>query len=301
MSSKINPFKPGSPVPVGMFAGRAEELNLLESGLMQTKNGEPINFLLTGDRGIGKSSLLLFLDAVAKGELAGLSGGKFDFVVISLNISDKMNLLTFLRIIENNIRREVGKTEVTRKFLADAWSFVQRLRIMDSGIDTPEKSQDEEVILDEFSSSLAETCNRIVNPEKGEKCRDEIIFIIDEADTSTPPLRLGYFIKTVTEDLQRRSCNNVMFVVTGLPETTEKLKLSHESSVRALHPVKVKELLSADRRNVVTLGIKRANELNQQKTDITPEAITQISTLSEGYPHFIQQFSFALSKRTQII
>ena len=297
MASRINPFKPNSPAPVGMFAGRVDELKLLEGGLNQTKHGEPANFLITGDRGIGKSSLLLFLDAIAKGEVTGLDGGKFDYVVINLNISDKMNLLTFLKIVENNVRREIGKTETARKFLADTWSFVQRLRVMDSGIEKTEKEQDEEVILDEFAASLAETCNRITNSANGESKKDGILFIIDEADNAIPELRLGYFIKTVTEDLQKKSCNNVMFVVTGLPETVEKLKASHESSVRAFHPVKIKELLPPDRKWVVDLGIKKANEINADKTTVTTDAKDQISSLSEGYPHFIQQFAYCAFKQ----
>lgn len=294
---RINPFRPGYPATVGMFSGRTEELKALEAGLNQTKHGEPSNFLITGDRGIGKSSLLLFLDAIAKGEVQGLDGGKFDFAVVNLNISDKMNLSTFLRIAENTVRREIGKTEVARKFLADTWALVQRLRVMDSGIEKGEKEQDEEVILDEFASSLAETCNRITRPVSGESKKDGMIFILDEADNAIPDLRLGYFIKTVTEDLQKKGCNNIMFVVTGLPETVEKLKASHESSVRVFHPLKVKELKPADRKWVVDLGIKRANELNDEKTTVTEDAKAQISSLSEGYPHFIQQFAYCAFKR----
>ena len=298
MASRINPFKPNSPAPVGMFAGRADELKLLEGGLNQTKHGEPANFLITGDRGIGKSSLLLFLDAIAKVDVKGLDGGQFNFVVINLSISDKMNLLTFLKIVENNVRREIGKTEVARKFLTDTWSFVQRLRVMDSGIERSEKEQDEEVVLDEFASSLADTCNRIVKPiNDGENKKDGILFIVDEADNAIAELRLGYFIKTVTEDLQKKNCNNVMFVVTGLPETIQKLKASHESSVRAFHPVKIKELLPNDRKWIVDLGIKKANDINLDKTSVTEDAKEQISSLSEGYPHFIQQFAYCAFKQ----
>jgi len=297
MVSRINPFKPNSPVPVGMFAGRVDELKLLEGGLNQTKHGEPTNFLITGDRGIGKSSLLLFLDAIARGKVKGLDGGEFDYAVVSLNISDRMNLLTFLKVVENNVRREIGKTEVIRSFLADTWSFVQRLRVMDSGIERSEKDQDEEVMLDEFSSSLADTCNRIVRPASGESRKDGILFIIDEADNASSELRLGYFVKTVTENLQKKDCNNIMFVVTGLPETVEKLKASHESSVRIFHPVKIKELLPLDRKWVVDLGIKKANEINNEKTSVTVDAKDQISSLSEGYPHFIQQFAYCAFKQ----
>ena len=65
--SKINPFKPNSPVPTAMFAGRYDEIVTLEKGLFHTKNGHSSNFLITGERGIGKSSLMMLLKHLASG------------------------------------------------------------------------------------------------------------------------------------------------------------------------------------------------------------------------------------------
>ena len=37
-----------------MFVGRIPQLNAVESALLQTRAGKPKNFMLTGERGIGK-------------------------------------------------------------------------------------------------------------------------------------------------------------------------------------------------------------------------------------------------------
>jgi Cdc6-like AAA superfamily ATPase len=63
---RYNPFRPGSIVSPGMFSGRYEELEGTEHALFQTKNGNPHHFLIEGERGIGKSSLLFSLQMVAK-------------------------------------------------------------------------------------------------------------------------------------------------------------------------------------------------------------------------------------------
>ncbi len=55
---RYNPFRPGSIVTPGMFSGRYNELVAMERALFQTKNGNPLNFLIHGERGIGKSSVL---------------------------------------------------------------------------------------------------------------------------------------------------------------------------------------------------------------------------------------------------
>ena len=60
--ARINPFRPNSPINPGMFVGRVGELEKLEAALLQTKAGQPTNFMLTGERGIGKTSLLDYLN-----------------------------------------------------------------------------------------------------------------------------------------------------------------------------------------------------------------------------------------------
>jgi hypothetical protein len=289
---KINPFKPNSPVPTAMFAGRINEINAFEHGLHQTKNGSPSHFLMTGERGIGKSSLLMLYKPLADGSIA-TEYGNMNFVTINTAISPRTNLLTFIRVIERGLKRELGKIESVRSFLNDTWSFVQRIKLMDSGIEKSTVTEDPDLVIDDFAFSLAETCNRIANPEKGEQAKDGIVFFIDEADAASPDLHLGYFIKIVTEMLQQHGCLNVMFVIAGLPEVIAKLSESHESSLRIFHHLKIKELSKEDRSYVIEQGMEEGNRINEAETTISEEAKSRISTLSEGYPHFIQQFAYS--------
>lgn len=290
---KLNPYKPNSPVPIGMFAGRYDEIMTLEKGLYHTKNGYNVNFLITGERGIGKSSLMMYLKHISTGSVPSIELGDFNFVTIKLAISDKTDLVTLIKLIEKNIQRELGKEEFVRKFMADTWSFVQRLKVMDSGISEEAKYSEEDIMIDDFAFSLATTCKRIANPEKGEEAKDGILFLIDEADNACTDLRVGYFFKTVTEKLQDNDCNNIMFVVAGLPEIIEKLSNSHASSVRIFTQLKIKELSPDDRKYVIDRGLDKSNEINDEKTTISSTAKDFISTLSEGYPHFIQQFAYS--------
>lgn len=291
--TKINPFKPHSPVPTGMFAGRYEEIISLEKGLFQTKNGYNSNFLITGERGIGKSSLLIYLKHISSGNVPSIKHGTFDFVTINIVISSKIDLITLIKLIEQKITREVGKLEFVRNFLKEIWSFVQRIKVMDSGIEQTNKIVEADLLMDNFAHSLSETCNRIIQPEKKEDAKDGILFLIDEADNACPDLRIGYFFKTVTELLQQNDCNNVVFVVAGLPDIVEKLSCSHKSSVRIFTQLEIKELSLIDREYVIDKGIEKGNTINSEQTTITKLAKQSISSLSEGYPHFIQQFAFS--------
>ncbi len=288
---KINPFKPNSPVSTGMFAGRLNEIKLLEQALHQTKHSQPSNFLITGERGIGKSSLMMILKDFSSGAFETLEHGKFNFLTINIVISERMSLLTLIKLFDRNIKRELGKVEAIRSFMNSTWDFVQRIKVLDSGIEHATITEDSDLVINDFAYSLSETCRRITNPEKGEEKKDGVIFIIDEADNACDDLHIGYFFKVVTELLQQNNCHNVMFVVVGLPEISAKLARSHESSLRIFNHVKVKELNPTDRYYVIDKGMEEGNRINSEQTSISEDAKQHISTLSEGYPHFIQQFA----------
>src|SRR5258708_4700529 len=83
---KLHPFRPTSIVTTGMFCGRWDELRSVEQSLFQTKHGKPKHFIVQGERGIGKSSLLLAVDFTAKGDMEITRGTKFNFIVISIEV-----------------------------------------------------------------------------------------------------------------------------------------------------------------------------------------------------------------------
>ena len=69
MAKKYNPFRPNQPIFTGMFAGRMDEMDRIDNLLFQTKESNPSHILIQGERGIGKTSLLLVANHFAKGTL----------------------------------------------------------------------------------------------------------------------------------------------------------------------------------------------------------------------------------------
>jgi hypothetical protein len=293
---RVNPFKPTSPVNPGMFAGRGTELERLESHLLQTQAGHASNFMITGERGIGKSSLLNYLKWVAKGEVP-IDGRKMNFLVIDSDVDPSTTQLGLARKIELALNRELGKSEPARKFLRDAWTFLQRVEVAGTKMTAAAAHENGELLLEEFSYNLGEIAQRITSTPRDtdalNAAYDGILILLDEADNSSKDLQLGSFAKLLTERLQRRGCDCVMIGLAGLPELRSVLAASHPSSLRLFEEVPLDRLSDDDVGVCVDLCLKRANRENARITTVDSEAVDLLANLSEGYPHFIQQFGFS--------
>lgn len=68
VSKERSPFTPGRPVPIEYFVGRLPEIQRVERAIKQAKTGRNENVFITGERGLGKSSLADFVQFVASKE-----------------------------------------------------------------------------------------------------------------------------------------------------------------------------------------------------------------------------------------
>lgn len=292
---KINPFNPNSPSGPGMFAGRFKEIQTIEQVLNQTKANRGQNFLLLGQRGIGKTSLLTLTKFFAEGSIE-TDGGKLNFLVIEIDITKDTNLITLIRKIELALKRKLAKTETTRKIFNDVWNFISRIEAAGVKLNSISES-DEEMLFDEFSYSLADTIKRITNSSesittKFDSSYDGILLIIDEADNASKELNLGSFAKLLTERLQKEGTQKFMFAIAGLPKTKEILLESHPSSLRIFEEIYLDRLSDDEVKYVIERVLSHSLELNKEQTEITEKAKALLIKHSEGFPHFIHQYGY---------
>jgi hypothetical protein len=279
-----------------MFVGRVAELRRLESALAQTKAGSPLNIMITGERGIGKSSLLNYFKDVACGRREGLDESTYSFLVIDTDIDENTTQIGLIKKIQLGLSQALGKTETARSFLTSCWEFLQRVEAGPVKLRPATPEDNDELLLEQFAYSLADLTDRLcADGESGifGARSDGILILLDEADNAATHVSLGSFFKLLTERLQRRGCSRVAFGIAGLPELRNVLSLSHKSSLRLFEELPLERLSAEEVNIVIELGLKRANRANVSATDITPEAAASLVYYSEGYPHFIQQFAYS--------
>ncbi len=170
--------------------------------------------------------------------------------------------------------------------------FLQRFEAAGVKLNADETPQSEETVLEEFSYSLAETCTRICGEQSesssfGAK-HDGLLILVDEADNGSKLLGLGSFFKLVTERLQRRGCEHVTVGLAGLPNLRDVLFDSHPSSLRMFEENILERLTDQEVGRVIDICMAQTKEHS-----VTDNGRAELISLSEGYPHFIQQFGFS--------
>lgn len=289
---KINPFNPNSPTGPGMFAGRLKEIETIEQVLFQTKANKGHGFLLIGQRGIGKTSLLNLVKYQAEGSIE-VQGQKLNFLVIEIDITKETTLFTIIKKIELSLKRKLARSEPTRKLFSDIWNFLGKVEVGGVKVNTS-KDFDKELFFEEFSYSLADTLKRITSKvgDKFDSTHDGILLIVDEADNATKELDLGTFLKLLMERLQKEGTQQFMVGISGLPKTKEILIESHPSSIRIFEELYLDRLSNSDIQYVIKRVLDHSQAVNGIRTEIENEAEQNLIRLSEGFPHFIHQYGY---------
>lgn len=284
MVLKVNPFRPGSIVTPGMFSGRMAELEALERCLAQTRAGNPTHFMIHGERGIGKSSLMLVLNYVAQGDLPPVDEemGRFTFRVIRIDLDAGCGRGDILAAVSRKLANAIPDGKVTglaKRF----WDIAKKFEVM--GVSYKDDPGVGRQILEELTEAAAV----VENPD----CGDGLLLLIDEADKPRPSAGLGEFAKLYTEGLTALGCHRVCLGLAGLPGIRSRLRASHESALRLFQTLPLKPLSSEESDRVVRLGLDVVNQANGSPVTVTENALAMVHAFAQGYPHFIQQFAYS--------
>lgn len=289
MPNRNNPFKPNKPIHPGMFCGRFDEINKIKRSLYSTVDDNPNHLLFLGERGIGKTSLLLLSKYYSTGDIKIDDDNPIQFLTLYLSLDKNMNKIDLCKKIVRQIERDFRNNSSKLQLLKDIWKFVQRIEVSGTKINsTP--STDESEMIDDLIYSISDTIKQITNDDENKK--DGIVFLFDEVDNMNKSLELGLLIKKITEQLSFDETNKALFILCGLPISRVKLLESHPSSIRLFEEITLKPLKKDDCIAVINAGLREANLKNDIPVTIEDKAIDSITFFAEGYPHFLQQFCY---------
>jgi Cdc6-like AAA superfamily ATPase len=165
MPDKFNPFRPDKIAPPSIFAGRLEEIRLIDHCLLQTKNGNPQHFLLIGERGIGKSSLFVLEQHVASGRIPTLNTNqKLSFIVINVSLVVDDDQYSLIRKILSELKKELLSRDSFKAFTLAAWNFINKIEAAGVRYNKEETSPEDSELL---SHMLNDFVKLLTNLEGG--------------------------------------------------------------------------------------------------------------------------------------
>lgn len=229
----IDPFTPNRPIDdPNRFFGRAEPVNEMIDSLYQIKNGNPKHTIVTGDRGVGKSSLLTQVHLTAGGnnsltDKLGIDRGvdSYQFVTIWHDVDATQNAFDLAHAIlgkfENEFKRILGSVS----FEIDLAGFGKL------GVDKRNPVNMTQLI-EAFVSRIAKVA---MEAERNKK--DGVLIFIDELDRIKSDSMISSFFKLTSERLAREGVKKVGFICAGITGAVQKLEEEHASILRTFRDV----------------------------------------------------------------
>lgn len=184
------------------------------------------------------------------------------------------------------MRSAIGGHEALKEKAKAFWDWITNWEVLGVKYSKPDSTIDPELVSDELVEMIRSFCQKTKDDLGG------ILILVDEVDRPSAEAGLGEFLKIFTERLTRKDCDAVLIGLAALPSIMQRLRESHESSPRLFHTMKLAPLEVEERKRVVMLGLAEAKAANSYPTEITNDALNLLAELSEGYPHFVQQFSY---------
>jgi cold shock CspA family protein len=269
---KDNPFTPQDPITdPNKFAGRAEAMLNAVDLIFNNKN-----ILVTGARGIGKSSVAY--------QLINLAGGD-DTLIKRLNINTSGFVFNHItgdhRCLKGNTLPVIAKSLLDSiRFKYDANEHIKEVTSR-WGCDLKifsysEETKYAEVTFNEIAMEFAFLTENLLHSIKD--ITTGICYLIDEVDELDKDVNLAPFLKSVVEKLRMDGYRNVSFILSGVTGIVTQLVSQHPSSSRLTENVNI-EKMEADE-----LGMIIDNCIKPTGTNITEAAKERIIGLSGSFP-----------------
>lgn len=246
----VDPFFPNRPVDdPNRFSGREEQVDEVIDALYQIANGNPKHTIITGDRGIGKSSLLYQSKLLAMGNntLAtrfklDLGINKYNFITVWHDIDQDQNLKNIIYGLLKDLQTKLSKILKKMNFELDL-----------GGILTISKNEDTDISIAEyvelFYGQVAKAYEEVKKTDK-----NGIIFFVDEIDRIPPETGIASFFKLAAEKLNREGLKNIGFICAGITGAVQKLETEHASILRTFRDIPIPRLGLEDSRNILQKG-----------------------------------------------
>jgi hypothetical protein len=226
---EYSPFTPGNPVPKELFVGREKQLKEILKYVKQTRNGRPENVFLSGNRGIGKSSLASLLRYYLQKEE--------NFIGLHVFLGGVDDLEELVRRVFEGIYKETNHKTWFKKISDLFGNYIEKVGIF--GIDfafNPEKKSLEKIVKN-FPQALYNIISQIPEEKKA------LFIILDDINGFCKTTEFANWYKSFVDYVATHNLHfPVYMMLIGLPEIRDTLSEHQPSLLRIFRVVEIENL-----------------------------------------------------------
>lgn len=250
----VDPFTPNRPIDdPDRFFGRGDTVNEMIDSLFQVKNNNPKHTIVTGDRGVGKSSLLTQVQLTATGDnrlsdrlKIDRGAERYDFLAVWHDVDATQTAYDLANAVLSKFEGSFRKFMSGFTLEIDLAGFGKLGRDRSSPLNMTQ-------LIDEFVTRLAK-----VEQEARGAGKDGILVFIDELDRIKPESMVASFFKLTCERLARDGLKRIAFICAGITGAVQKLEDEHASILRTFRDVPLPRFSKGEVERILLDGFAKA-------------------------------------------
>ncbi len=261
-----SPFYPGQPVPVELFVGRKQEIARLIRAASQVAGGKPQAVFITGEYGIGKSSLARFVRVLAE-EDPGLLG--FHVMLGEADSLRDAAVRTVQTVLQSAAARP-GPAESIRNFLA---KYVGEQSLFGLKIHLDRLKRDAADISRGYLPFLRELYERVAGDYRG------LMLILDEINGMAGKGTFARFLKNLMDENALSDEPLPLFLILcGTPQRHREIIERHKPADRVFEIAHIEIMSNEEVQEFFHKAFDRAG------LRIDEDALAVLTTYSGGLP-----------------
>jgi hypothetical protein len=270
-----SPFTPGNPVPLEFFVGREKQIREIVRYANQSTQGKLENVFLSGDRGIGKSSLAAFSRHYLQ--------ESNNFIAVHVFLGGIETLTELVRRIFEAIYKDHNKKSWFKKIADFFGNYVEKVGIF--GIDVTFNPSEKK--LAELVNYFPQALYNITEKIKGDK--QAIFIILDDINGFCKKPDFANWYKSFVDYVAVHQLEFPVFLMLiGLPEIRDSLSEHQPSLLRIFRVIEIEKLNNKE----VSEFFKKTFDRVQMTID--PDALQTMTEFSNGLPILMHEIGDAI-------
>jgi len=267
---KESPFAPGKPVPIEYFVGRINEINRLQRAIHQTSGGRNENIFITGERGIGKSSLASFARFLAI--------KNYDFLGVHCSLGGIRDLEGMIRIVFQRLFQEASEKSIRVRLKELLGKFIKGVDLFGISVEFTSDHAQLRTLVENFLPVLRKIYYNIREQKRG------ILIILDDLNGITVQSDFAHFLKSFVDEIAvSQEPIPILLILVGIEDRREDLIKFQPSITRIFDIIELTSMTEEEAAEFFTKAFAR------QGIKIKPEAMDLMVRFSGGLPMLMHE------------